>query len=93
MAYDAKDAGFDLLSTANNHCRDKGLDGLYRTLDVLDEAGLAHVGTYRSQAERDEEQRHLRSRCGRYFGGLPLLYLWDQRLPAQLRYHVCRQSV
>ena len=54
LAYDAKDAGFDLLSTANNHCRDKGLDGLYRTLDVLDEAGLAHVGTYRSQAERDE---------------------------------------
>ena len=42
------------MSTANNHCRDKGLDGLYRTLDVLDEAGLAHVGTYRSQAERDE---------------------------------------
>jgi len=54
LAYDAKAAGFDLLSTANNHCRDKGLDGLYRTLDVLDEAGLAHVGTYRSQAERDE---------------------------------------
>ena len=53
LAYDAKAAGFDLLSTANNHCRDKGLDGLYRTLDVLDEAGLAHVGTYRSQAERD----------------------------------------
>lgn len=54
LAYDTKTAGFDLLSTANNHCRDKGLDGLYRTLDVLDEAGLAHVGTYRSQAERDE---------------------------------------
>lgn len=53
LAYDAKAAGLDLVSTANNHCRDKGLDGLKRTLDVLDEAGLAHVGTYRSQAERD----------------------------------------
>ncbi len=53
LAYDAKEAGFDLLSTANNHSRDKGLDGIYRTLDVLDEAGLAHVGTYRSQEERD----------------------------------------
>lgn len=53
LAYDIKAAGFDLVSTANNHCRDKGLDGLYRTLDILDEAGLAHVGTYRSQAERD----------------------------------------
>ena len=54
LAYDVKEAGFDLLSTANNHTRDRGMDGIYRTLDVLDEAGLAHVGTYRSQEERDE---------------------------------------
>ncbi len=53
LAYDLKEAGFDLLSTANNHTRDKGMDGVYRTLDVLDAAGLAHVGTYRSQEERD----------------------------------------
>lgn len=53
LAYDLKEAGFDLLSTANNHTRDKGMDGIYRTLDVLDEVGLAHVGTYRSQEERD----------------------------------------
>ena len=54
LAYDLKEAGFDLAATANNHSRDQGMDGLYRTLDVLDEAGLAHVGTYRSQEERDE---------------------------------------
>lgn len=54
LAFDAKEAGFDLLSTANNHSRDQGLDGIYRTLDVLDEVGLAHVGTYRSQEERDQ---------------------------------------
>ena len=54
LAYDLKAAGFDLVATANNHSRDQGMDGLYRTLDVLDDAGLAHVGTYRSQAERDE---------------------------------------
>lgn len=54
LAYDVKEAGFDLLSTANNHTRDQGMDGIYRTLDVLDQAGLAHVGTYRSQEERDE---------------------------------------
>lgn len=55
LAYDVKEAGFDLLSTANNHTRDRGMDGIYRTLDVLDQAGLAHVGTYRSQEERDEQ--------------------------------------
>ena len=54
LAYDVKEAGFDLVSTANNHCRDKGMQGLNRTLDVLDQAGLAHVGTYRSQEERDQ---------------------------------------
>lgn len=47
-----KDAGFDLVSTANNHCLDRGYDGMVRTLDVLDNLGLAHVGTYRSTVER-----------------------------------------
>ena len=54
LADGLRDAGIDLLSTANNHTKDKGYDGIFRTLDVLDEAGLAHVGTYRSQEERDE---------------------------------------
>lgn len=53
LARDVKEAGFDLLATSNNHSRDQGVDGIFRTLDVLDEAGLDHVGTYRSQEERD----------------------------------------
>ena len=53
LAYNIKDAGFDLLCTTNNHTLDKGMDGIYRTLDVLDQAGIPHVGTYRSQEERD----------------------------------------
>lgn len=53
LAYDLREAGFDLVSTANNHSMDKRFEGLCRTLDVLDEAGLAHVGSYRTQEERD----------------------------------------
>lgn len=53
LAFDVKEAGFDLLATANNHTKDKGMNGIYRTLDVLDQAELAHVGTYRTQEERD----------------------------------------
>ena len=53
MARGLKDLGFDLCLTANNHSLDKGWAGLSRTLDVLDEVGLAHVGTSRSQEERD----------------------------------------
>lgn len=49
-----RDAGFHVLTTANNHCMDAGEKGLIRTLDLLDEAGIAHTGTYRSQEERDE---------------------------------------
>ena len=48
-----KEAGFDLLTTANNHSLDKKEAGLLRTLDILDELGIDHVGTYRSQEERD----------------------------------------
>lgn len=48
-----QDAGFNLLTTANNHCMDTGQAGLVRTLDKLDEAGIEHFGTYRSQEERD----------------------------------------
>lgn len=48
-----KDAGFNLLTTANNHSMDTGKAGLIRTLDKLDEYGIEHFGTYRSQEERD----------------------------------------
>jgi poly-gamma-glutamate capsule biosynthesis protein CapA/YwtB (metallophosphatase superfamily) len=49
-----KRAGFDVLSTANNHCLDNGAEGLLRTIEVLDEAGIAHTGTYASaEAARD----------------------------------------
>lgn len=53
LAADLKEAGFDLVSTANNHSLDQGLQGVFRTLDVLDQEELAHVGSYRSQEERD----------------------------------------
>ena len=54
LAAGLKETGFDLLLTANNHCLDKGGKGLSRTLDVLDETGLVHGGTSRTQQERDD---------------------------------------
>lgn len=53
FAYCLKDMGFDLCLTANNHSLDKWYDGLARTLDVLDELDMAHVGTSRTQEEAD----------------------------------------
>lgn len=48
-----REAGFNLLCTANNHCLDKGEQGLYRTIEVLEQAGIKHFGTARSREERD----------------------------------------
>jgi hypothetical protein len=42
-----KDTGFDTCSTASNHTFDAGEEGVYRTLDTLDAAGLHHAGSYR----------------------------------------------
>ena len=54
LAYSLRDVGFDLVNMASNHAMDGHLSGLIRTLDVFDSVGLDHVGTYRSQAERDK---------------------------------------
>lgn len=51
MAEGLRDTGFDLVLTANNHSLDTRWAGVQSTLDVLDEAGLAHVGTSRTQEE------------------------------------------
>jgi len=48
-----KNVGFDILTTVNNHCMDTGISGLERTIDVLDELGIVHMGTYKSQQARD----------------------------------------
>lgn len=53
LAHNLKTVGFDLLSTVGNHSLDTWHKGLVRTLDVLDAAGLEHVGTHRTQEERE----------------------------------------
>lgn len=53
LAYNLKKLGIDVISTAGNHSLDYGFDGLSRTIDVLDKADIAHVGTYQTQEERD----------------------------------------
>lgn len=47
-----KDAGIDLVSTANNHCIDEGVKGLVRTCAVLDECGIEHTGTFASEQKK-----------------------------------------
>ncbi|SJZ49520.1 poly-gamma-glutamate synthesis protein (capsule biosynthesis protein) [Garciella nitratireducens DSM 15102] len=49
-----KQTGFDVITTANNHCLDRRTDGLKSTLNFLDSYGLDHTGTARNQEERNK---------------------------------------
>lgn len=47
-----RDAGFNVLMTANNHCMDRGRRGLERTIGMLDSLKIRHAGTYVDSEDR-----------------------------------------
>lgn len=49
-----KDAGIDLVSTANNHSLDTGYSGIESTIDFLDQYKILHTGTYKSEEARNQ---------------------------------------
>lgn len=53
LAKNLKSAGFNVVSTANNHCMDKGYSGIESTIKFLDEADLAHTGTFKSKKDQE----------------------------------------
>ncbi|WP_168119085.1 CapA family protein [Paenibacillus sp. HB172176] len=54
LAEAVKRAGFNILSTANNHTMDKGAQGALNTLDNLRGLGFLTVGTHQSAEDRDK---------------------------------------
>lgn len=64
LAACAKAAGFDIMTTANNHCMDRGRHGLERTLQTLDSLGISHLGTYLDRTQRDREHPLMVERKG-----------------------------
>ena len=50
VAYDLKAMGITMVSKANNHATDWGVDGLLASDRSLDEAGIAHAGSGESEA-------------------------------------------
>lgn len=53
VAQAIKNAGFDIVSNANNHALDQEQKGLHISLDYLDKMHLPYVGAYRSQEDHD----------------------------------------
>jgi hypothetical protein len=95
LAVEAKNAGFDILATANNHALDGGRKGFVRTLRVLDSLGFMHLGTYRDSAERAAdyplifEKHHIHIALLNYTYGtnglkIPLPYLINRIDTAQI---------
>lgn len=53
LAYNLKDLGFDVLTTSNNHSLDKGYKGIESTIKYLDDADIAHTGTFTSEESQN----------------------------------------
>lgn len=53
LASACRNAGFDVLVTANNHSADRGPRGIARTIRVLDSLKIPHTGTWISSSSRD----------------------------------------
>ena len=54
LATALKDIGVDVVSLAGNHALDYGYSGLCRTIDVFDNIGLSHLGTYKTAEEQEK---------------------------------------
>ena len=51
IASTLRQLGWDLCTTASNHTMDQGWDGLVRTVDVHEAAGIQVAGSYRTEEE------------------------------------------
>ena len=49
-----KSAGFDMLTLANNHCMDRGEEGLLNTIKNCKQKGFDVLGVYESEDQRNE---------------------------------------
>ena len=46
--------GVDVISLAGNHALDYGYTGICRTIDVLDNADISHLGTYKTAEDQEK---------------------------------------
>ncbi|MEW6652845.1 MAG: CapA family protein [Bacteroidota bacterium] len=82
-----KDAGFDILVTSNNHSMDRGITGVFKTIDKLKKYELLNFGSYKTAIERDSiliiEKNEIKIALLAYTYGLN-----GNKLPKQKEYAV-----
>lgn len=59
-----KNAGFDLVTTANNHLLDMDVDGALRTINILNDKQIDFIGTYASRADKNNRRVKVIERDG-----------------------------
>ena len=59
-----KNAGFDFVTTANNHLLDMGIDGVLRTINILNDKQIDFIGTYASRADKNNRRVKVVERDG-----------------------------
>ena len=69
-----REAGFDMMLTANNHCLDRGDSAARRTLRALDTMGIDHIGTYKDREERKDKTPYIKEIGGIKIGFLNYTY-------------------
>ena len=69
-----KDAGFDLVTLANNHLLDRGETGAKRSLDVLNDVGLEQIGGYSDARDKEERRVKIVEKDGIKFAFLAYTY-------------------
>ncbi|MBO7571516.1 MAG: CapA family protein [Bacteroidales bacterium] len=72
-----------VLSTANNHTFDRGLEGINSTLEFFDSTDIVTVGTYRSDEDRNTNR--IVEKNGIKFGFLAYTLSTNQIVPTQYR--------
>jgi len=69
-----KNAGFDLVTTANNHLMDRGIEGVKRTIKVLNEKKINFVGSYLDKNDKESKKVKILERQGIKFAILAYTY-------------------
>ena len=74
LVYALRQAGFSVLTTANNHTCDRQTAGIKRTIAVLEQASMPFTGTFRNAAERDSLTPRIIEKNGLRMGLLAYTY-------------------
>ena len=68
VAVDLREMGLAIVSRANNHAQDWGLEGMRETSHWLDEAGISHAGAGETRCAVGQFDRQRRALACRWFG-------------------------